>query len=395
MHFLIQYGKNPVLSLAEIVTYLATRSIRFTLLKHTDRYCLLDAAALPSTTIDDLGGSLMIVHLFDPIEELTFETFDNLNFFHEAIKGTKTDKISFAFVGFGDTDLALSVLQDYVKERAKQERIRYLWINKSKGESFHGSFSRAASRKESVQIVAYEERGAVRIGYATGVHDPFAFRHRDLGRPEQRSIYSIPPRLARILLNLARIQPTSTIVDPFCGIGGILQEAALLGARAYGFDVNGKIIPKAQANIDWLAKEVGIDRNQVKLAQSEVNDLSKKCKLGTIDAVVTEPYMGPPLRGRPNREQSNAILDELKPLYAALIREAGKILRQGGRAVIVGPSFMLKKKLVGLPFDHFAKQAGMKVVNPLAGQPVDASVPFADFTDRHRTIRQIWVLEKQ
>lgn len=57
------------------------------------------------------------------------------------------------------------------------------------------------------------------------------------------------PQLAKSLFNLAKIEPGSTILDPFCGSGTVLLEAALTGCRAVGFDVNPVAIATATAKI--------------------------------------------------------------------------------------------------------------------------------------------------
>jgi tRNA G10 N-methylase Trm11 len=41
------------------------------------------------------------------------------------------------------------------------------------------------------------------IATTTAVHNPFEFQKRDIGKPSQRKIFAMPPRLARIMVNLA------------------------------------------------------------------------------------------------------------------------------------------------------------------------------------------------
>jgi len=48
---------------------------------------------------------------------------------------------------------------------------------------------------------------------------------------------SLHPKLARALVNLSAIKKGETILDPFCGTGGILIEAGLIGARVIGSDI--------------------------------------------------------------------------------------------------------------------------------------------------------------
>lgn len=49
------------------------------------------------------------------------------------------------------------------------------------------------------------------------------------------------PRLARALVNLSRVRPGQLFCDPFCGSGGILLEAGLMGMTVIGGDVESKM----------------------------------------------------------------------------------------------------------------------------------------------------------
>lgn len=57
------------------------------------------------------------------------------------------------------------------------------------------------------------------------------------------------PQLAKALFNSAKIEPGSTVIDPFCGSGTVLLEAALSGCNAVGFDVNPVAIATATAKV--------------------------------------------------------------------------------------------------------------------------------------------------
>ncbi|MGM0592480.1 MAG: methyltransferase domain-containing protein, partial [Halobacteriota archaeon] len=66
---------------------------------------------------------------------------------------------------------------------------------------------------------------------------------------------SMDPREARALVNLAGTTPGSTILDPMCGTGGTLIEAALLGAHAVGLDAQWKMVRGTHENLTALNVE--------------------------------------------------------------------------------------------------------------------------------------------
>ena len=63
---------------------------------------------------------------------------------------------------------------------------------------------------------------------------------------------SLPPRLARVAANLARVTPSDSVLDPFLGTGALLSEAGLLGARLYGIDRDAAMVRGALQNLAYL-----------------------------------------------------------------------------------------------------------------------------------------------
>ena len=56
-------------------------------------------------------------------------------------------------------------------------------------------------------------------------------------KPQHRPFFkptSMHPKIARLLVNLAHVKAGNTVLDPFCGTGGILIEAALMKMKVSG-----------------------------------------------------------------------------------------------------------------------------------------------------------------
>ncbi len=103
-----------------------------------------------------------------------------------------------------------------------------------------------------------------------------------LRRPDLRPGFfpvSVKPKLARALVNLTGVQK-GTLWDPFCGTGGILIEAALLGIDIVGTDIDPEMIRACKKNFDHYRVQgvacVGDARQEV-----------VEC-----DAIVTDPPYG-------------------------------------------------------------------------------------------------------
>lgn len=64
---------------------------------------------------------------------------------------------------------------------------------------------------------------------------------------------SLPPKLARAMVNLAG--PVREVLDPFCGSGGLLLEAGLLGLDTIGIDVDDAMLARAEKNLEAYGAE--------------------------------------------------------------------------------------------------------------------------------------------
>jgi len=203
------------------------------------------------------------------------------------------------------------------------------------------------------------------------------------------------------MINLSGVALTDTILDPFCGSGTILAEAAVMGfVNLIASDVSAKAIETAKTNIKWIA-----DRLEAKYPLPEnpnfqillnfqfycadARKLDKIIKPKSIDAIITEPYLGKPLSGRETesflREQAN----ELKILYTAVMQTMSKILKPNGSIVMVVPYFEMRHKTISLDLTAAIKKAGLAAI-PLL--PNHISLRYHRPTQH--LVREIWKFVK-
>ncbi len=176
---------------------------------------------------------------------------------------------------------------------------------------------------------------------------PFAeFSLRDYGRPMRDSRSGmIPPKLARIMINLARAPKTGVILDPFCGSGTILQEALIMGySNVIGSDISQKAINGTKINFAWLeAQASGVKSDTARLILSDARFLSQTISMRSVDAIITEPYLGPPLKDKTSENEINRTMNDLEQLYRKSIAECAKILHPRGALVIIFPIIQNKR----------------------------------------------------
>ena len=83
------------------------------------------------------------------------------------------------------------------------------------------------------------------MGRLLSESDSSWFVHRK--RPYMTSS-ALPTRLARAIVNLIA-DPSDRLVDPCCGTGTIVLEAARMGMRVVGYDINPKMVMATQGNL--------------------------------------------------------------------------------------------------------------------------------------------------
>jgi tRNA G10 N-methylase Trm11 len=253
-------------------------------------------------------------------------------------------------------------------------------------------------KKGIEEIVVCMGSSKIHVAKTLSVHNPFEFQKRDVKRPRQRSMYSIPPRLARIMVNLSlpKSEGKGILLDPFCGIGTILQEAALIGFDILGTDIDEKCCVGAIENLYWLSQDYSLNLEDLdkKIMRMDATKLSKVFQPGSVDLIVTEPNLGPPLKIAPDKNKAEGILRGLKPLYQKSLHEFSTILKPGGKVCMVFPRFEFGKHFARPEALKLASRAGLRPVNVLKKHGLPGRFPYVDKEQRHKTIREIWVFEK-
>ncbi|NBF41299.1 MAG: methyltransferase domain-containing protein [Spirochaetes bacterium] len=129
------------------------------------------------------------------------------------------------------------------------------------------------------------------------------------------------------LLRLAELPaPTdttpTTVLDPFCGSGTILVEAASLRSdlRCLGADRDPEAVEGTRANATALGLAGRID-----VREADARDLAESYPAASVDALVTNPPYGIRLGRRTNYTD----------LYRKFLSGAVTVLRPGGRLVVL------------------------------------------------------------
>lgn len=181
-----------------------------------------------------------------------------------------------------------------------------------------------------------------------------AYAGRDQKRPKRDPrVGMLPPKLAQIIINLAANQsePTS-ILDPFCGTGVILQEALLLGCNVYGTDIEPRMIDYSKVNLEWLSTRYDLSGLTYLL---ETGD-AIKYDWQTFDTLASETYLGRPFSAPPRSDLLEEVIHDVNVIHKKFLQNITRQTKHGFRLCIAVPAWKASAGFRHLPtLDHLEK----------------------------------------
>ncbi|NTW61599.1 hypothetical protein HGB24_02850 [Candidatus Saccharibacteria bacterium] len=187
-------------------------------------------------------------------------------------------------------------------------------------------------------MIVKSDNGKVFIATSTGAQNITAYANRDQKRPKRDAFVGmLPPKLAQIMVNLARPQSddfNGVVLDPFCGTGVILQEAALLGYPVYGTDLSEKMIDCSKTNLDWLAVRYPEAKYHV-----EPGDAMTHIWRKPIGAVVCESYLGQPFSAPPSNAKLQEVVGNCNHIISGFLRNLACQVEPGTPLCVAVPAW--------------------------------------------------------
>jgi len=347
--YLFLLGHQPKISTAEIQAVFSLWKIDFEKMLLTNNYLIIQS----ETEIDcqklmsRLGGTIKIGEEIDN----TIEDFLLVN--------QPTGKIVFSITGSKAQKEALEIKK---KLKLQGKSVRYIEANNT-ATILHNNLV----EKQGDFTIINEQT------FLTKAIQPIEeFGERDYGRPSADGKSGmIPPKLARMMVNLSEATPEDIILDPFCGSGTILAEAMSMGfTNLIGTDISEKAINDTEKNLAWLQdnhkseiinhKSKKIDLN---LFVSNVIYLSEILGKQSVNTIITEPYLGKPLSGRETEEQLQIQAEELAKLYLQSFISFSMILKPNSTVTIVIPCFRFNNDWIRINCIDKIKKLGFEPVS--------------------------------
>ena len=192
----------------------------------------------------------------------------------------------------------------------------------------------------NAEIIAAFTTKNLYIARTMVIYDSLLQQYRDESRPYISKEISTSPKVCRTLLNLAGARPGDTILDPFCGTGTLLMEAAMLGMKCIGVDIDGNQVQGTKANLTWFGRDIG-QQVHFDVFRGDARNLTNLVHK-QVDAVAFEPSLGPVSRRRPTAKEAETIIEELTELYRDSLTQIAQVLRPDGRVAMTMPVIVSK-----------------------------------------------------
>ncbi|MFH1237962.1 MAG: hypothetical protein ABIH79_01055 [archaeon] len=335
-------GRNPELSRAEILAYMLARNRTFKEILFDENLLVLETNEDEKFDIQEFGGLIKLGKIFFEGTETELITYLQKN---EIIPA---DKFSYAIFGNIDSEL--------LKEKFKSEKKKAILKHGRKRIKFQNGKKQEFPNADFT-LFYYQYQDRIYLGIATQEYNSSSVKERDMGKPVRREHLAISPRLSKILVNLSEAKPHDLLLDPFCGVGGILQESLLKRINVYGIDKDKQAIKDAETNLNWLTKKYPINSKYTleNLDSRKAPDLQFK-------AIATETPLGKVLRKKPNDNEAKNIIQNFEAYIIPILIRMKKIKKPKAKIAMTLPVI----RTFNVDAQKIANKTGLKItLNPI------------------------------
>jgi tRNA G10 N-methylase Trm11 len=209
------------------------------------------------------------------------------------------------------------------------------------------------------ELVFIKDGAKTVVAQTVKVQDIESYTKRDRQRPKRDAkVGMLPPKLAQIIINLAagplpeetltnicdipagqeipRYRFEKQLLDPFCGTGVLLQEAALMGYDVYGSDLEKRMVEYSERNLEWLAQEYRLPAVCCRLEEGDATNHQWK---GSVDMVAAETYLGRPFTRQPDAETLAQTAAECNLIIKKFLKNIAPQLKKGTRLALAVPAW--------------------------------------------------------
>jgi tRNA G10 N-methylase Trm11 len=210
-----------------------------------------------------------------------------------------------------------------------------------------------------LELLFIKKGSSTLLAQSIWVQDIDGYRLRDQERPMRDSrVGMLPPKLAQIIINLAvgpslpKNDSNTTLLDPFCGTGVILQEALLQGLNVLGTDLEPRMVDYSQKNLEWLSNKLGRSHAlpSYKVLQGDATSIKWP---EHFDLIACETYLGRPFSSQPDPQTLQKVVQDVNTIHKKFLQNVASQTETGFRMCIAVPAWKTNNGFTSLPvLDH-------------------------------------------
>lgn len=419
-------GRQPLISLAELAAVLKHQGIEPKEITWGDSVAFVEKRGELDTAqiLKKLGGTIKSGRVLlspapltanaalENIPELVWQTLQAGGIVDSLVEQEKRATFAMSiYVTAEKEDVPVSDRRELIEMMNKLAKsklselgssCRYLeWTGSGKAEPISSAqLMRTHTIEKGVEVCLFWGDDDISIGITEAVQDLESYAKRDIQKPYRRTTEGLlPPKLARMMVNLSKQSSDGLLLDPFCGSGVLLMEALQLGLNVVGSDLEPDAVDATQVNVKWLYNNAeGLpDASKNQFFLHDARRLTERIKPLSIDCIATEPYLGPPLKKPANPIEAASILKSLRPLYIETLAELRSVLRPGGKIVVIIPRFASQQgRGYSLDLTDEMLLMGYRILDPLEGLGISHPHPYLLYARANQRVqREIWILESK
>ncbi|HSX24846.1 MAG TPA: DNA methyltransferase [Candidatus Andersenbacteria bacterium] len=333
MKYTFFLGTNPLLSVSEIIAYLNRTATDYTVSRITRSYIRIETNMLPEDIGDQLGGTIRIA-----TDVAGWNHMPDAEKIIAALSALPPKWVMGLSILSGSVSVKKFAIS--IKKAAKAQGSKLSFIE-PKGSSLNAAQVLFNKLTENPNM----DLSILRIGEnymllkTIHIQNIAQYELRDTSRPARDArVGLLPPKLAQIMINLTMPQKNTTIYDPFCGMGTILQEAWIMGFQAIGSDASERMISASQENLAWIAQHFPVSPDI--RPETFLHDVTQQFPEYLIEkklTIITEPFLGTPLTHPLSSPEIEIFHNKIIELYRFFFQNIRKVLAPGARVLVLLP----------------------------------------------------------
>lgn len=383
-------GRQPAIGLAELEALYGAANVRAVGTQAAAVDAPIDFARLggsqkAATVLTSLPGT-------DPQKALLWAQ-KHLSDYVEPVEGKLKLGVSLYDLGMPVKKLNANMLslKKVLKNAGQSVRIvPNTELELSSAQTYHNNLT----DERGCELLLLRDGDNIIVARGTHVQSIDAYRKRDQERPHRDTFVGmLPPKLAQTIVNLAagttlgaegfafsakrgktsnqlapsepekpnvepatkaaeaNSSPAPIVLDPFCGTGVVLQEAALMGYDVYGTDLQEKMVRYSRDNLNWLFEKYRMDSGVFYETADATDHVWRK----PVNIVACEAYLGHPFASEPTKEALMETIQTCGVIMRKFLKNISTQIEPGTRLCIAAPAWFVRGTIHYLPtFDDLA-----------------------------------------